>query len=195
MNLVWATMVLILKGKGEYGGIVIVEVAWKVCASVVNSRLKRGAVLHKALHGFREGRGMGTATLEAKLAQRLDGLAHEPLFQFFLDVYKSYDSLDRGLCLEVLRGYGMGLNLVRLFKSYWDCQWILPRMGKFLKKSLRTGMRVTQGDPASPMIFNIVVDEVVWAVLDLVYGPRRPNTAWDGRLGRGTWFFTPMIAG
>ena len=36
---------------------------------------------------------MGTATLEAKLDQYLAGLAHELLFQVFLDVYKSYDSL------------------------------------------------------------------------------------------------------
>ena len=49
----WATMVLILKGKGEYQYIWIVEVAWKVCASVVNFWLKRGVVLHEALHRFR----------------------------------------------------------------------------------------------------------------------------------------------
>ena len=88
-ELAWATMVLILKGKGEYWVIGIVELAWKVCATVVNCRLKRGAVLHYALHGFREGRGTGTATLEANLAQQLAGLAHETLFKAFLDICKA----------------------------------------------------------------------------------------------------------
>ena len=58
-------MVLILKGKGEYRGIELVEILWKVCAVVVNCWLKRSVVLHNALHGFRVGRGKGTATLEA----------------------------------------------------------------------------------------------------------------------------------
>ena len=44
-------------------------------------------------------RGMGGATLEAKLAQQLAGLAHEPLFQMFLDVRKVYESLDRVKCI------------------------------------------------------------------------------------------------
>ena len=85
--------------------------AWKVCTVVVNCRLNRGAVFHDALHGFRVGQVTGMVTLEAKLAQHLSGLVHEPLFQVFLDIRKAHDSLERGLCLKVLRGYGVGPNL------------------------------------------------------------------------------------
>ena len=38
-ELAWETMVLIPKGNGDYWGIVLVEVAWDVCAVVVNFRL------------------------------------------------------------------------------------------------------------------------------------------------------------
>ena len=41
-----------------------------------------------------KGGGAGTSTLEANMAQYLAGIVHEPLFQFFLDVRKSYDSMD-----------------------------------------------------------------------------------------------------
>ena len=58
-ELAWATMILILKGKGEFWGIGLVEVAWKFCATVVNCPLRRGVVLHDALHGFRGGAGNG----------------------------------------------------------------------------------------------------------------------------------------
>ena len=77
-------MVLIPKGKEEYWGIGLVEVAWKVCTAVVNCWLKQGVVLHDSLHGSRGGRVTGTSTLEANLSQHLMGLAHEPLFQVFL---------------------------------------------------------------------------------------------------------------
>ena len=59
----------ILKGRGDQRGISIVEVVWKVCAAVANFWLKRSVTLHDALNGFRAGRGMGSETLEAKLAQ------------------------------------------------------------------------------------------------------------------------------
>ena len=67
--------------------------------------MSQGVVLYNALHGFRGGRGTGTgtATLEAKLAQQIVGLAHEPIFQLFLDIHQAYDSLDMGRCLELLR--------------------------------------------------------------------------------------------
>ena len=97
-------MLLILKGKGGYRGIGIVEVMLKVCSFVVNCCLKRSVVLHDALRGFREGIGTGTETLDAKLAQQLARLAHKPLFRVFLYVRKVYDSFDREGFLELLRG-------------------------------------------------------------------------------------------
>ena len=52
-EIAWATMALLPKGKGGYRGIELVEVLCKVCSVVINCRLKRGVVLHEALHGFR----------------------------------------------------------------------------------------------------------------------------------------------
>ena len=96
-------MVLVLKVKGGYMGIGLVEVLCKVCAVVVNCCLKSSVVIHNALHGFRTWRGTGTATLEVKLYQQLTGIAYEPLFQVFLDVWKAYKSLDWDRYLELLR--------------------------------------------------------------------------------------------
>ena len=71
---VWDTMVFLPKGRGGYWGIGLVEVVWKVCAMMVDFRIKRSVTLHDALHGFRAGRGTGMATLETKLAQQLAGM-------------------------------------------------------------------------------------------------------------------------
>ena len=166
-----------------------------MCAAVANFRLKRGFVLHEALHGFREGRVMGADTLEAKLYQQLSGIAHKPLLNVFIDVRKAYNSLDRGRCIEVLRGYGMGLNLACLLKSYWDHQRIFTNMGKFLRKDFRTGRGVTQGEPASLMIFNIVVDSVVWAVLDVVCGPQEDQCGLEWAAGERKLVFTMTMEG
>ena len=80
--------------------------------------------------------------------------------------------MDRGRYLEVLRGYGAVPNLERLLTAYWYRQRILPKTGKFFGKEFRTGRGLTQGYPASTMIFNIMVDAVVRAVMDVVCGPQ-----------------------
>ena len=61
----------------------------------------------------------------------------------------------------------MGPNLAFLINNYWDRQRIVPKLDKFLGKDFWTGMGVTQVNPASSMIFNIVVDAVVQEVLDV----------------------------
>ena len=95
----WQTVVMIPKGKGEFRGIGLVEVTWKVMAVILHRRLTTGLQLHDALHGFREGCGTGTATLEAKLLQQLTAMREEVLYVIFLDLIKAYDALDRSRVL------------------------------------------------------------------------------------------------
>ena len=109
--------------------------------------------------------------MDAKPAHQLVRIAHEHLFQVFLDVRKAYGSLERGTCLEILRGYWLGLNLACLLKSYRKRHRIVPQVSKCLWTALETRRGVTQGYPTSPMIFNIVVDAVVWVVLDVFCSP------------------------
>ena len=87
--LMWTTMVLITKGKREYRGIGLVETIWKVCTSIINSWLRSYIVLHDVLRGFRQGREICTAIIEAKLEQKMVGIVPEPLFQVFIDVRKA----------------------------------------------------------------------------------------------------------
>ena len=62
---------------------------WKVCKSIVNIWPQISVVLHEVLQGFQQGRGTGTAIMEAKMEQQLAGIFQEPLFQVFIYVRKS----------------------------------------------------------------------------------------------------------
>ena len=88
-------MVLIPKGKGDYRGIGLMEVMWKVVAVILNSRFTSSITFHEVLHGFWAGRGTGTGTLEAKMLQQLAAMREEVLYVIFLDLTKAYDALDR----------------------------------------------------------------------------------------------------
>ena len=64
-------IVLIPKGNsGDFRGIGLLEVVWKVIEKIIDARLKC-VPLHDALHGFRPGRGCSTAIMEVKLATQL----------------------------------------------------------------------------------------------------------------------------
>ena len=79
----------------------------------------------------------------------------------FLELHKAYDALDRSRCLEILEGYGMGPQARRIFLTYWSRITMVARTGGYYGTVVQGARGVTQGDPLSPTIFNVVVDTVV----------------------------------
>jgi hypothetical protein len=93
-EMTWSILVLIPKASGDTRGIGLLDTLWKVCSSIINRRLQESISFHESLHGFRRGRGTGTACLEAKLQMQLAHIRSTPLYQVFLDLSKAYDTLD-----------------------------------------------------------------------------------------------------
>ena len=120
----------------------------------MNNGLWSSIILHDYLHGLRNGRGVGTETLEENLAQDIAGLCHAPLLQVFMDVRKAYDSLERGRCMEILKGYGLRTNLQRLLHRFWDDQAVVLKTGRYYGRPFRTERGVTQGGPPPPPQFS-----------------------------------------
>jgi len=158
----WVIVILIPKGRGEFRGIGLLEPMWKVIENIMDGRLQ-AIELHDCLHGFMTGRGTGTATIEAKLNQQLAFLEQMPLYQIFVDLKKAYDSVDRSRCLDIMAGYGVGPNFIRLLTHFWASTEMVCKAvgGYFGHWPFQTGRGVTQGGPVSPRIFNILIDAVL----------------------------------
>ena len=144
----WQTVVLIPKGKKEYRGIGLVEVTWKVVALILHRRLTTAITFHDALHGFREGRGTGTATLQAKLLRQLAAIREEVLYVIFLDLTKEYDALDRSRSLEILKGYRVVERVRRMLREYWNKLTMVARAGGILRDRLQGRAGGDTGQPA-----------------------------------------------
>ena len=67
--------------------------------------------------------------------------------------------------MDIMRGYGMGNNMARLIAHNWGKLMFVPIARRLLGVDFGTGIGVMQGNPASTMIFNTLVDAVVRAVL------------------------------
>ena len=74
--------------------------------------------------------------------------------------------------MEILRWYSLGPRLQRLLQRYWDEQRVVPESGKYYGRPFITGIEVTQGDPVSMRIFNIIVYELLRATLQEICGPQ-----------------------
>ncbi|KAL7545958.1 hypothetical protein ACHAWF_009309, partial [Thalassiosira exigua] len=142
-QLLWVVVVLLPKGGGDYRGIGLLEPIWKVIEGVMDTRLEV-IELHDCLHGYRTKRGTGTATVEAKLAAQLAYLEQKPFFAIFIDLRKAFDAMDRGRCLRILRGYGVGPNIRRLIKLFWTLAEMVCRAGGNYGTPFGAGRGVTQ---------------------------------------------------
>jgi hypothetical protein len=86
-------IILLPKGGGNFWGIGLLNPIWKVVEKIMVCRL--GTIeCHPCLHGGLPKRGMGTVTIEAKLAQQSAWMEQEPLCQVFVNLRKAYDHLD-----------------------------------------------------------------------------------------------------
>ena len=121
-RLTHSTLVLIPKGKGpECRGIGLVESLWKIVGKIMTHRM--GALdLQPSVHGFRPRKGTGTVTLEVKLLHTLVHQKGETVYQVFVDLQKSYDSVSRERLVEIMKAYGIGPRLRQLQQEYWRMQ-------------------------------------------------------------------------
>ena len=103
--------------------------------------------LHESLHGCRNGRGTGTAIIEAKLAQQLAHLEQRPLFGIFLDLKNAFDAMDRERYRLVIEGYRAGPNMRRLIRHFWDnAQMVCRALGNY-GMPFKAGQGVIRADP------------------------------------------------
>ena len=106
--MLWTIIVLIPKGNsGDFRGIGLLEVIWKVIERVLDERLST-IPTHDALHGFRAKRGCGTGIMEAKLAEQLAFLERVPGYGIFLDLHKAYYAMDRDRVVNILQDAEVG---------------------------------------------------------------------------------------
>ena len=69
--------------------------------------------------------------------------------------------MDRSRSLEILEGYGVGPQAWRILRAYWGKSTMVAWAGGYYGTGFKGSRGVTQGDPLSPTIFNLVVDAVV----------------------------------
>ena len=83
------------------------------------------------------------------------------LSDIFLDLQKAYDFLDWYICLEIIAAHGVIPRTLRILRTYLGRLTVLARAVGYYIPTFKGYHIVTQGDPLSPTLFNVVMDAVI----------------------------------
>ena len=104
---------------------------------------------------------MENSYLISKLLQKIMEIREGVLYEFFLVLRKAYDTINQDHCLKILVAYRVGLRMKRLLRRYWEGITMVAWLGCYYCTPFKGSSGVTQGDPMSHTIFNMVMDEVI----------------------------------
>jgi len=149
----------------NYRGIALVDVVYKVLATLIKQRLENHAVpcLGEYQGGFRKGRS--TTDQVFMLKQTLIGCYEYeiPTYLLFVDFKGAYDNLSRQELFEILKDFQIPTKLIRLVKMTLQKTKSIVKVNGALTGNFEVRKGVRQGDPLSTLLFNLVLEKVIRA--------------------------------
>jgi len=143
-----------LSQRGNYRGIMLLEVLYKIVANLIKARLTpiQESLEQESQCGFRPGRGCSDASFSLRLAikkRREHGLE---TWVLLLDLVKAFDRVPRALLWAVLRKFGVPGKLVRLLEALHSTVNVGFEVDE-VKVVLDSIIGVKQGDLLGPQLF------------------------------------------
>ena len=148
----------------NYRPIAVNSILAKIASELIRSRLDDFCEKHgfraEGQAGFRPGRRTSDHVFLLKhLIDRHRLHSRARMFCCFVDFQKAYDSVDRGLLLDRLADMGLSGNMLRTIADMYYHARLTPRLGPTLGAPFHSTCGVRQGDPLSPLLFGVFIDQ------------------------------------
>ena len=93
-----------------------------------------------------------------------------------MDLSKAFDCLTHDLLIAKLAAYGFGRKTLNLFHSYLSGRKHRVRVGSFVSDLLEISLGVPQGSVLGPILFNIFINDLLFAVQENICNFADDNT-------------------
>ena len=156
----------------NYRPIALAECLGKILTRVMARRMQnimeKNNKWSEAQAGFRPQKD--TSLNISKLLATLARANKQPRWVTFLDIRKAYDSIPHWTISQSLRGLGFNEATITTIREIYtnNTTQVITPWG--LTKKIHTNLGVRQGDPLSPILFNIVLDPVLKAMEEVEGG-------------------------
>lgn len=147
----------------NYRGINLLCTATKLLESIIASRMAahREATTREQQAGFRRGRGCTDHVFTLRLLSELYAEFRQPMTIVFLDFKAAFDSVDRVRMWGCLERRGIPANLIKIIRSLYTNQKISVAGYGSRSEPFEPKSGVWQGGVLSPMLFTMIMDEIL----------------------------------
>ena len=154
---------------GNYRGISLVAHSGKILLKIITRRLseycERVGILPEKHCGYRPNRSTTDMMFVIRRLQELARKKRIPLYIWFIDLTKAYDSVDRTLLWTVLARFSVPHNMISVIRQFHDGMRACVRLNDGVCSgwfAVEQGLR--QGCVIAPLLFNIVFAAVIYVV-------------------------------
>lgn len=145
----------------NYRGITLLSVFRKLFSTMLKIRLEAHVSLHESQAAFRPDRGCTDHVYTFARIVRAATKHRTPLYAFFLDIRKAYDTVWReGLMYKLLKK-GVTGRLGRVISRLLSGTQARVRFGDRESSYFPISLGVGQGDPLSTILFDIFIDDLL----------------------------------
>lgn len=152
-----------LSEPGNYRGIMMLEVAYKIVAIITADRcywLSENQVDHENQVGFRPGRGCSDATFSVRAAIKKRSEHGLETWAFFLDLVKAFDRVPRAMLWAVIEKFGAPPKLIAVLKAL-HASVLVEFEVDGVSRTIESIIGVKQGDVLGPVLFVLYMAAVM----------------------------------
>ena len=151
---------------GNYRGISLVAHACKMLLKIIARRLseycERVGILPEEQSGFRANRSTTDMMFMIRRLQELARKKRIPLYVWFIDLTKAYDSVDRSLLWTVLARFGVPQNTISVIRQFYDGMRACVRLDdRVCSRWFAVEQGLHQGCVHALLLFNIFFAAVI----------------------------------
>ena len=154
----------------NYRGICIMNALLKVLCSLLNNRLKdycnEKKLIDIAQIGFKEKSRASDHifTLKSIVNKYVVDQKGKKLYTCFVDFKKAFDSVWHAALFRKLENKGINGNFLNIIKSIYELTECAVKIDNKTTKYFRYEKGVQQGNPLSPLLFNLFINDIFAAI-------------------------------
>lgn len=145
----------------DFRPITISSVMIRHLHSILAKRVRKLIELSQHQRGFIQTDGCADNTVLLDLVLRYHHRMIKTCYLCALDVSKAFDTVSHESLFIILQNVGVPREMINYLRSYYEQSYTILHCDTWQSKQISPKRGVKQGDPLSPMLFNLVINKVI----------------------------------